>query len=29
MTVGTFVTSSNEITIGGFWREHATGALKT
>ena len=29
MTMGTFVTSANEFTIGGFWREHGTGELKT
>ena len=29
MTVETFVTSANEITIGGFWREHATCELRT
>ena len=29
MTVGTIVKSANEITIGGFWRDHATGELKT
>ena len=29
MTVGRFVTAANEVTIAGFWREHATGELKT
>ena len=29
MTVGRFVTAANEITIGGFWMEHAKGELKT
>ena len=29
MTVGRFVTAANEVTIGGFWREHARGELKT
>ena len=29
MTVGRFVTAANEVTIGGFWREHARGDLKT
>ena len=29
MTMGMFVTSANGITIGGFWREHAAGELKT
>ena len=29
MTVGTFVTSANEVTIAGFWREHAKGELRT
>ena len=28
MTVGTFVTSANETTIAGVWREHANGELK-
>ena len=28
MTVGRFVTAANEVTIGGFWREHAKGELK-
>ena len=23
MTVGRFVTAANDVTIGGFWREHA------
>ena len=29
MTVARFVTAANEVTIGGFWREHAKGELKT
>ena len=29
MTVTRFVTDANEVTIGGFWREHAKGELKT
>ena len=29
MTVTRFVTAANEVTIGGFWREHAEGELKT
>ena len=29
MTVGTFVTSANEITVAGFWREHVKGELRT
>ena len=29
MTVGRFVTAANEVTIGGFWRNHAKGRLKT
>ena len=29
MTVIRFVTAANEVTIGGFWREHAKGELKT
>ena len=29
MTVGRFVTAANEITIGGFWRKHARGELRT
>ena len=29
MTVGRFVTAASEVTIGGFWREHARGDLKT
>ena len=29
MTVARFVTAANEVTIGGFWREHARGELKT
>ena len=29
MTVSRFVTAANEVTIGGFWREHAIGELRT
>ena len=29
MTVTRFVTAANEVTKGGFWREHAKGELKT
>ena len=29
MTVGRFVTAANEVTIVGFWREHARGELRT
>ena len=29
MTVGRFVSAANEVTIGGFWREHAKDELKT
>ena len=29
MTVGRFVTAANEVTIGGFWREHAKDKLRT
>ena len=29
MTVARFVTAANEVTIGGFWREHARGELRT
>ena len=29
ITVGRFVTAANEVTIGGFWREHARGELRT
>ena len=29
MTVGIFVTAANEVTVEGFWREHAKGDLKT
>ena len=29
MTVGRFVTSANESTIGGFWSRHAKGELRT
>ena len=29
MTVTRFVTTAKEVTIGGFWREHAKGELKT
>ena len=28
MTVTRFVTASNEVTIGGFWKEHAKGELR-
>ena len=28
MTVASFVTAANEVTIGGFWREHAKGELR-
>ena len=28
MTVGRFVTAANDVTIGGFWREHAKGELR-
>ena len=28
MTVTRFVTAANEVTIGGFWREHAKGELR-
>ena len=28
MTMGRFVTAANEVTIGGFWREHAKGELR-
>ena len=28
MTVGRFVTAANEVTIGGFWREHAKDELR-
>ena len=28
-TVGGFVTAANEVTVGGFWMEHAKGELKT
>ena len=28
MAVTRFVTAANEVTIGGFWREHAKGELK-
>ena len=28
MTVARFVTAANEVTIGGFWREHAKGELR-
>ena len=27
--MGRFVTAANEVTIGGFWREHAKGELRT
>ena len=29
MTVARFVTAANEVTNGGFWREHAKGELRT
>ena len=29
MTVARFVTAANEVTIGGFWREHAREELRT
>ena len=29
MTVRRFVTAANEVTIGGFWREHAKDELRT
>ena len=29
MAVGRFVTAANEVTIGGFWREHSKDKLKT
>ena len=29
MTVGRFVEAANEVTVGGFWREHAKGELRT
>ena len=29
MTVGRFVTAANEVTIGGFWRQHAKDELRT
>ena len=29
MTVARFVLAANEVTIGGFWREHAKGELRT
>ena len=29
MTVARFVTAANEVTIGGFWREHAKSELRT
>ena len=29
MTAGTFVTAANEVTIGGFWTEHAKGELRS
>ena len=28
MTVGRFFTAANEVTVGGFWREHARVDLK-
>ena len=29
MTVGRFLTATNEVTTGGFWREHAKEELRT
>ena len=29
MKVGRFVRAANDVTIGGFWRGHAKGELKT
>ena len=29
IAVSRFVTAANEVTIGGFWREHAKGELRT
>ena len=29
MTVARFVPAANEVTIGGFWKEHAKGELRT
>ena len=29
MTVRRFVTAANEVTVGGFWREHAKDELRT
>ena len=29
ITVARFVTAANEVSIGGFWREHAKGELRT
>ena len=29
ITVGIFDTAANEVTIGGFWRKHAKGELRT
>ena len=29
MTEGRFVTAANEVTVGGFWSEHAKGDLRT
>ena len=29
MTLGRFDSAANEVIIGGFWREHAKGELKT
>ena len=29
MTLARFVRAANEVTIGGFWREHAKGELRT
>ena len=28
MTVGRFVTAANEVTVGGFWTNHAKGELR-
>ena len=29
MYLGRFVTAASEVTIGGFWMDHAKGELKT
>ena len=29
MMVGRFVTTANEVTVGGFWMDHAKGELNT